>query len=186
MTAVMTVASAGCGIIGPTCTDETSAVLNVSGRVEESQIAAYSVISLKNSNLVMRLTWPDTAATLRLSATITACGSHAGCLMDTILPTFGPGGPSPTPQPWPPGLREMRVDGFEGKDLSGRDRDRQPERRELRAGGHLPDPLRELNRRSGCVFNGLERPLQADQRRQPVGQSAIRNRELQVEGHEHA
>ena len=84
-------------------------VLDISGNARESQIATYNVISPKNSNLLMRLTWPDTAATLRLSATITACGTHPGCRMDTLLPTFGPGGPSPIPQPWPPGLREMRV-----------------------------------------------------------------------------
>ena len=114
-TAVMTVASAGCGIIGPTCTDETGAVLDVSGSARESQIVTYNVISPKNSNLLMRLTWPDTAATLRLSATTTACGTHPGCRMDTLLPTFGPGGPSPIPQPWPPGLREMQVDGSKGK-----------------------------------------------------------------------
>ena len=29
--------------------------------------------------------------------------------------SLGPGGSSPTPQPWPPGLREMQVDGWKGK-----------------------------------------------------------------------
>ena len=35
--------------------------------------------------------------------------------MLTSTPTSGPGGPSPIPQPWPPGYVEMLVDGWVGK-----------------------------------------------------------------------
>ncbi len=48
-------------------------------------------------------------------ATITDCGGHTGCSMTTFTPAPGPGGSSPVPQPWPPGLREMLVDGWKGK-----------------------------------------------------------------------
>lgn len=108
-------ASAGCGLVGPSCTEEDVTVLNVSGHVAGGASAAYTVVSPKSSNLLIRLTWPDTAATLGLRATITACGGHVGCSMETLIPPFGPGGPSPVPQPWPPGLREMLVDGWKGK-----------------------------------------------------------------------
>lgn len=105
----------GCGIVGPSCKDETGHVFDVAGQVAPDGVASYSVTSPKHSNLVMRLTWPDTTTTLGLKATITACGAHAGCSMTTSTPTFGPGGSSPVPQPWPPGLREMLVDGSQGK-----------------------------------------------------------------------
>jgi len=108
-------AIAGCGIVGPSCNDETASVFSVSGQVAPDGVASYSVTSPKNSNLVIRLTWPDTTTTLGLKATITDCGGHTGCSMITMTPTFGPGGSSPVPQPWPPGLREMRVDGWKGK-----------------------------------------------------------------------
>src|SRR5438093_1218669 len=113
--AALALAVSGCGPVGPSCTDETAVLLNVTGEVAAGGCATYIVVSPRNSNLRMRLTWPDTAATLVLRATITACGVHAGCTMDTLVPSFGPGGPSPTPQPWPPGLREMVVDGSQGK-----------------------------------------------------------------------
>jgi hypothetical protein len=35
--------------------------------------------------------------------------------MLTLAPSFGPGGPSPIPQPWPSGFVEMLVDGWAGK-----------------------------------------------------------------------
>jgi hypothetical protein len=111
----LAVATGGCGLIGPSCTDESGAVLNVSGQVGNGRTATYTVTSPKSSNLLMRLTWPDTAETLGLRATITACGGHTGCQMNSVTPSFGPGGSSPVPQPWPPGLREMLVDGWKGK-----------------------------------------------------------------------
>jgi hypothetical protein len=107
--------ASGCGIVGPSCTEEDVTILNVSGYVAAGTSATYTVVSPKSSNLLIRLTWPDTAATLGLRATITACGGHVGCRMDTLVPPFGPGGPSPIPQPWPPGLREMLVDRWKGK-----------------------------------------------------------------------
>lgn len=106
--------AASCGVVGPSCTDETGPVLSTSGRVEAAAVASYVVTSPKSSNLVMRLTWPDTAATMGLRATITNCGGHPGCGMDTFEPATGPGGPTPS-QPWPPGVREMVVDGWVGK-----------------------------------------------------------------------
>ena len=109
------VMASGCGIVGPSCTDESGTVLSVSGDVAVGATVSHAVISPKHSNLRMRLTWPDTAATLGLRATITSCGGHTGCLMDTVTPPFGPGGPNPVPQPWPAGLREMVVDGWQGK-----------------------------------------------------------------------
>ena len=111
----LAVLQTGCGRVSPSCTDEDGLVLSANGQIAAGGTATYSVISPKNSNLVLRLTWPDTAATLALRATITACGVHTGCHMDTLTPAFGPGGTSPVPQPWPAGLRELLVDGSSGK-----------------------------------------------------------------------
>lgn len=113
--ALVLLPNVGCGIVGPSCTDETGGVLNANGQVTAGGVSAYEVVSPKHSNLVMRLTWTDLGTTLGLRATIINCGEHGGCVMDTMTPTFGPGGSSPTPQPWPPGLREMEVDGTRGK-----------------------------------------------------------------------
>ena len=112
---VCLLATASCGIVGPSCTDESGPVASADGQVAARETVAHTVVSPKHSNLILRLTWPDTAATLGLRATITECGQHIGCLMDTVSPAFGPGGPSPTPQPWPPGVLEMLVDGTRGK-----------------------------------------------------------------------
>ena len=112
---LMALLTAGCGVVGPSCNDETGAVLHAAGEVSAGGVTSYTVVSPKNSNLVMRLTWPDTTSTLGMRATITACGGHTGCSQTTITPPFGPGGSSPVPQPWPPGLREMLVDGWQGK-----------------------------------------------------------------------
>jgi hypothetical protein len=109
------VAGAGCDVVGPSCRDETGGVFAIDAHVPAGGVAGYTVTSPKSSNLVMRLTWPETAAALGFSATITDCGGHTGCLMITVTPPFGPGGPSPIPQPWPPGVREMVVDGWRGK-----------------------------------------------------------------------
>jgi hypothetical protein len=110
-------------VLGPGCHDESGEVFRADDIVRQGETRRYTVVSPKSSNLVMRLTWSDTAATPALSATITDCGVHAGCGMTTSTPSFGPGGPSPTPQPWPPGVREMLVDGSRGKtwriDVSG-------------------------------------------------------------------
>ena len=111
----LVLANVACGIVGPSCTDERGAVLNVNGQVAPGRVTSYSVTSPKNSNLIMRLTWTDTSATLGLSATITNCGEHTGCSMDAITPPFGPGGSSPVPLPWPAGVREMLGDGSKGK-----------------------------------------------------------------------
>ncbi len=105
------------GCRGPTnpCRAESGEILQVTGDVQPEGTRQFNVVSPKNSNLSIRLTWPDTAATLDMRATITSCGEHVGCLMDTLKPPFGPGGSSSTPQPWPPGLKEMLVDGTKGK-----------------------------------------------------------------------
>ena len=102
-------------ILGPSCRDEQGAVLNVAGSLTARDTVAYTVVSPKSSNLMMRLTWDQLDTTLGLSATIIDCGGHTGCSKTTITPPFGPGGPSPTPLPWPPGVREMLVDGWQGK-----------------------------------------------------------------------
>ena len=107
-------AQSACGLAGPSCIDESGPVLTASGVTATRGTATYTIVSPRNSNLLFRLTWPD-AATLALSATITACGDHTGCQMITSTPAFGPGGSSPVPQPWPSGLREMLVDGTRGK-----------------------------------------------------------------------
>ena len=107
--------SAGCGLIGPSCNDESGVVLQAAGQVPAGGVTSYTVISPRDSNLLMRLTWPDITATIGMRATITACGGHIGCSQVTSIPSFGPGGSSPVPQPWPPGLREMVVDGWRGK-----------------------------------------------------------------------
>ena len=90
-------------------------MLRADAQVSAGGVSTYSVISPKSSNLLMRLTWTDTATTLGLRATITDCGGHLGCTMDMVTPPFGPGGPSPVPLPWPAGLRAMLVDGWKGK-----------------------------------------------------------------------
>jgi hypothetical protein len=113
--AALLTAAGGCNVVGPSCRDENGAISAIGGQVALDGVASYSVTSPKNSNLFMRLTWPDTAATLGFRATITDCGTHVGCAFITVTPPFGPGGSSPTPQPWPPGLREMQVDGSKGK-----------------------------------------------------------------------
>jgi hypothetical protein len=107
--------TAGCGLVGPSCNDESGAVLQAAGQVPAGGVTAYTVVSPRNSNLLMRLTWPDATATIGMRATITACGGHIGCSHISSTPPFGPGGSSPVPQPWPPGLREMLVDGWQGK-----------------------------------------------------------------------
>lgn len=105
----------GCRALTSPCHAESGAVLDVTTDVQPDAVREFTVVSPKNSNLSIRLTWPDTAATLDVRATITDCGEHAGCQMNTSKPAFGPGGSSPVPQPWPPGLREMLVDGTKGK-----------------------------------------------------------------------
>jgi hypothetical protein len=105
----------GCGIIGPSCNDETGTVLSVNEEVRAGGETFYDIVSPKHSNLVMRLTWSDSDAELAIRATITNCGEHVGCMMTTVTPPFGPGGSSPIPQPWPKGLREIEVDGTRGK-----------------------------------------------------------------------
>jgi hypothetical protein len=112
---LLSLINAACGIVGPSCHEEDGSVLRAEGQVSAGGLVSYSVISPKSSNLLMRLTWTDTATRLGLRATITDCGGHLGCTMDTVTPPFGPGGPSPVPQPWPAGLREMLVDGWKGK-----------------------------------------------------------------------
>jgi hypothetical protein len=113
--AVALFAATACGVVGPSCMDESGPVARADGPLAAGAIATHDIVSPKNSNLVIRLTWPDAAATLALRATITSCGLHTGCSRDTLTPSFGPGGPSPEPQPWPAGLREMVVDGTRGK-----------------------------------------------------------------------
>ena len=113
--ATLTVPGLGCGLVGPGCRDETGGVFATDGHVTAGAVRSFTVVSPKSSNLVMRLTWSDTDATLGLRATITDCGGHTGCSMFTVTPTFGPNGSSPVPQPWPPGIREMLVDGWSGK-----------------------------------------------------------------------
>jgi hypothetical protein len=103
------------GTLGPSCTNESGDILRFEGLVRMSGTSTHTVVSPKSSNLVIRLTWTDTQASLGVSATITACGGHTGCAMVTTTPPSGPGGPSPLPQPWPPGVREMLVDGWRGK-----------------------------------------------------------------------
>jgi hypothetical protein len=106
---------AGCGVLGPSCVDEDGPVLNSGGVVRAGEITVVSVRSPRSSNLILRLRWSAGDPRLGLRATITDCGGHVGCSKLTSTPSFGPGGPSPIPQPWPPGFVEMLVDGWEGK-----------------------------------------------------------------------
>lgn len=115
LTVVLTAPTLACSVLGPSCHGETGSVLTTDGHVTAGGVTSFAVTSPKSSNLLMRLTWSDVAATLGFSATITDCGSHTGCPMTTRTPPFGPAGSSPVPQPWPPGLREMLVDGSSGK-----------------------------------------------------------------------
>jgi hypothetical protein len=107
--------SSGCGVIGPSCMDETGVLLNANAEAPAGTERFFEVISPKHSNLVMRLTWTDPTAELAMNATIIDCGGHVGCSMVTVPTPSGPGGSSPVPPPWPAGLREMEVDGWRGK-----------------------------------------------------------------------
>jgi len=89
--------------------------MTTTAQVDAGAIRSFDVVSARNSNLLMRLSWSDHDAVLGLRATITGCGEHLGCAMDTLVPPFGPGGPSPTPQPWPAGTLEIEGDGTRGK-----------------------------------------------------------------------
>jgi len=103
------------GVLGPSCSDQSGGVLMTEGVAPMAGTNRHTVVSPKSSNLLIRLTWTDMQATLGVSATITDCGGHTGCVMATSTPPPGPGGSSPIPQPWPPGVREMLVDGWRGK-----------------------------------------------------------------------
>ena len=83
-------------ILGPSCRDEQGAVLNVAGSLTVRDTVAYTVVSPKSSNLIMRLTWDQLDATLGLRATIIDCGGHTGCLKTTIAPPFRTGWPFAT------------------------------------------------------------------------------------------
>lgn len=111
---VLTVGGTGCGRFGPSCIDEDGPVLNSSGVVAAGDTATASVRSPKSSNLIMRLSWDGRDPRLGLRATITDCGGHVGCRMDTSTPPSGRGGAGGV-QPWPPGYVEMLVDGWVGK-----------------------------------------------------------------------
>ena len=106
---------AGCGPFGPSCIDEQGTVMTVNGVVGAGTVATVTVRSPKTSNLIIGLRWDAREQRLGLRATITNCGGHTGCAMLTFTPAIGPGGPSPTIQPWPPGYVEMLVDGWAGK-----------------------------------------------------------------------
>jgi hypothetical protein len=95
---------AACGILAPSCKDERGTVADVSGVVLAQMTALETVVSPKNSNLVMQLTWQDPSATLQLRATIIDCGIHTGCQMTASTGTAaGPNG------------RSLQVDGSRGK-----------------------------------------------------------------------
>jgi hypothetical protein len=125
--AALLAGSSGCGFAGPSCIDEQGTVLIDNGVAAAGQVATITVRSPKHSNLVMRLRWDPGAPRLGLRATITDCGGHTGCAMLTSTPSIGPGGPTPTIQPWPPGYVEMLVDGWAGKtyrvEIVGADRE---------------------------------------------------------------
>ena len=104
-----------CGTIGPTCVDLDEILMTRTDQVDAGAIRSFEVVSAQHSNLIMRLSWTDHSAALSMRATITSCGEHRGCAMDTLVPAFGPGGPSPTPQPWPAGTLEIEADGTRGK-----------------------------------------------------------------------
>jgi hypothetical protein len=112
---VMAVGGCSKSVFAPSCRDESGQVLNVNGTVAAGQTSSHTVVSPKNSNLYIRLSWTQPSAAVALSATIVDCGQHPGCQMMTKTPPPSPGGSSPTPQPWSPGYREMHVDGTRGK-----------------------------------------------------------------------
>ncbi len=113
--AVAVLLNASCrGVLGPSCTDEFGDVFRGAGVVALGDTRSFTVVSPKDSNLVIRLTWTDSQITLAMSATMTDCGTHVGCTPATIKPAPGPGASSPN-QPWPAGVREMLVDGSRGK-----------------------------------------------------------------------
>ena len=113
--AALGVFQTACALLGPSCVDEQGAVLDRSGVASVGSTATYTVVSPRSSNLRMRLTWTNLEAVLGLRATIVDCGGHSGCVMGTSTPAAGPGGPGPVPPQWPPGVREMEVDGWQGK-----------------------------------------------------------------------
>ena len=46
----MVLLTAGCGIVGPSCMDESGAVLHAAGQVSAGGVTSYSVVSPKDSN----------------------------------------------------------------------------------------------------------------------------------------
>ena len=76
----------GCGVIGPSCMDETGLLLNANEDARAGAERFFDVISPKHSNLVMRLTWTDPNAELAMHAPIIDCGGHVGCSMVTVRP----------------------------------------------------------------------------------------------------
>lgn len=134
-----------CGIIGPSCVELDDVLMTTTAQVDAGATRSFEVVSAQHSNLLMRLSWSN-GAVLGMRATITSCGDHLGCLMDTLVPTFGPGGPSPTPQPWPTGTLEIEGDGTRGKayriDIIG-----DPARAaEFTPSGEVPRRVQKLNR----------------------------------------
>ena len=115
LTAFVVMSQSGCDIIGPSCVDLDQVLMTSTAQVDAGAIRSFDVVSTQNSNLIMRLSWSEPSVALGMRATITSCGDHRGCVMDTLVPNFGPGGSSPTPQPWPAGTLEIQGDGTRGK-----------------------------------------------------------------------
>jgi hypothetical protein len=93
------------GPLAPSCDRQTGTILDVGNIISAGATSGYTVTSPRASNLIMVLTWQDTAAALAIRATLTACGDHVGCQVGSVLTAFATG----------PGSLRLTVDGTRGK-----------------------------------------------------------------------
>ena len=103
--ALLSVSACTSGPLAPRCDRQKGSLIDATGTVAAAGRVSYEVTSQINSNLFITATWSNADAELGLSATVLACGVHAGCEVGTSLT-------SPQAQPT---LKHLEVDGSLGK-----------------------------------------------------------------------
>jgi hypothetical protein len=84
---------------------EIETLVDTRGVVGDGERTEYTVTSPKNSNLRLTLRWGDPVASLRVRATLMACGVHTGCRIGDQVESRSTGS----------SLHELLVDGSQGK-----------------------------------------------------------------------